>query len=59
YGRGSRAYLNLRYKGIRNVTLEARIAQLFFSNREEIGSGLQEISGSRRTEVGAQVKFKF
>lgn len=59
YGRGTRMYLNLRYKGIRNVTLEARIAQLYFSDRESIGSGPLIIDGPRRTEVGAQVKIKF
>lgn len=59
YGKGSRMYLNLRYKGIRNVTLEARIAQLFFADRTAIGSGVLEISRPRRTEVGAQIKLKF
>lgn len=59
YGRGTRAYLNFRYKGIRNVTLEARIAQLFFRDRNAIGSGPLEINRPRRTEVGAQMKIKF
>lgn len=59
YGRGTRTYLNLRYKGIRNLTLEARIAQLYFADREAIGSGPLEIERQRRTEVGAQIKYKF
>ncbi|MEL6668722.1 MAG: helix-hairpin-helix domain-containing protein [Bacteroidota bacterium] len=59
YNRGTRMYLNLRYKGIRNMTIEGRIAQLFFANEETIGSGNQELPGPRRTEVGAQIKYSF
>ncbi len=59
YNRGTRFYLNLRYKGIRNLTLEARIAQTYWRDRDTIGSGLEEVPGPRRTEVGAQVKFRF
>ncbi|PHI18933.1 hypothetical protein CEQ90_15515 [Lewinellaceae bacterium SD302] len=59
YGRGTRMYLNVRYKGIRNVTIEGRIAQLFYADREVIGSGIAATTLPRRTEVGAQIKFKF
>lgn len=59
YGRGSRMYLNVRYKGIRNVTLEARIAQTYFADREVISSGNQAINQPQRTEVGAQMKLSF
>lgn len=59
YGRGTRMYLNLRYKGIRNLTIEGRIAQLYYADRETIGSGLLEIELPRRTEVGAQIKYNF
>ena len=59
YNRGSRFYLNLRYKGIRNMTIEARFAQLYWSDQETIGSGLEEINGPVRTELGAQIKYQF
>ncbi len=59
FGRGSRYYLNLRYRGIRNLTLEARIAQTRFNDRDVVGSGLDEIQGNKRTEVAAQIKYKF
>ena len=59
YNRGSRFYINLRYKGIRNLTLEARIAQTYWRNQDTFGSGLEEIQGPRRTQVSAQVKYKF
>ncbi len=59
FNRGSRFYINVRYKGIRNLTLEGRIAQTYFSDRESVGSGRDEIEGSVRTEVAAQIKYKF
>lgn len=59
YNRGSRFYFNLRYKGIRNMTIEARFAQLYWSNQDQIGSGLEEINGPVRTELGAQIKYQF
>lgn len=59
FGRGHRYYINLRYKGIRNMTIEARIAQTRFTDRDVISSGLNEIQGNKRTEVAAQIKYKF
>ncbi|MCB0558792.1 MAG: helix-hairpin-helix domain-containing protein [Lewinellaceae bacterium] len=59
YNRGTRFYINLRYKGIRNLTLEARLAQTYWRNQDSIGSGLEEVAGPRRTELGAQVKYRF
>ncbi len=58
--RGLRYYLNLRYKGIRNLSFEFRIAQTYYSNLEEIGSNKYEtIQGKKRTELVAQVRYKF
>lgn len=59
FNRGSRTYLNLRYRINRNLTAECRIAQTFINNQESIGSGLDEIAGNKRTDVKAQLRFKF
>ncbi len=59
YERGSRTFFVARYKGIRKLTLEARIAQTFFPDRESIGSGLEEIQGKKRTEIGSQIVWRF
>jgi len=59
FNKGTRFYFNLRYKGIRNMTLEARFAQTYLRNPDFFGSGLQEIDGRTRTEIKAQVKYKF
>jgi hypothetical protein len=59
YNRGTRFYLNLRYKGIRNLTLEGRIAQTFWKNQGTFGTGNEQIQGQTRTQVSAQIKYKF
>lgn len=59
YGKGTRFYINLRFRGIRNVILEARYAQTYFADRELIGSGLDEILGNTKTEIKFQAKFNF
>lgn len=59
YNTGSRFYFNLRYKGIRNLTMEARFAQTFFRGAEFVGSGLTEVEGPIRSQVKAQIKYQF
>ena len=59
YNQGTRFYLNLRYRGIRNLTLECRFAQTYWHNRSTIGSGLEAIDGPSRSQVGAQIKWQF
>lgn len=58
-GRGTRFYLNLRYRGIRNMVAELRYAQTYFADVETVSSGNEEIDGNTRSEVVAQLKFKF
>ena len=59
YGRGTRTFFLFRYKGIRGLTIEGRLAQTFFTDGREIGSGLEAIGGPRRTEAGAQLIWRF
>ncbi|MEL7119031.1 MAG: helix-hairpin-helix domain-containing protein [Bacteroidota bacterium] len=59
YNKGSRFYFNLRCRPFKGITIEGRIAQTFWSNRNTIGSGLEEINGPVRTQVSAQVKYQF
>ncbi len=59
YNKGARFYLNLRYRGIRNLTIETRIERTLWTNQTTIGGGLEEIDGNVRTGVSAQVKYKF
>jgi hypothetical protein len=57
--KGSRTYLLLRYRIHRQIDLYCRIARTHFINRDESGSGLDLIEGNQRTEVKAQLRFRF
>ncbi len=59
FDKGSRFYLNVRYKGIQNLMIEARYDQTFWTNRDRIGSGLAEIDGSLRSSVWMQLRYRF
>ncbi len=59
YYKGSRYYINLRYRGFRNILAEFRYGYVYFINRDSVGSGLNEIDGNHKTELKAQLKFKF
>ena len=59
FNRGVRAYIVLRYNIHRNISAWFRVSNLFWSDREEIGSGLETIDGKSRTDIKLQVRLKF
>lgn len=59
YGKGYRLYTNFNYKASRRVELWAKLGQTLFSGVSTIGSGLDEIRGSAKTEVKLQLQYKF
>ncbi len=59
YNRGSRFYLNVRYRPVRALTIEGRISQTYWANQKVFGSGLEEIRGPARTQATMQVKIQF
>lgn len=59
YGKGSKYYLNLRYSLCKNLCLYFKIAQTCYSNRETIGTGLEEISRNRKTDMRFLIKWKW
>ena len=59
YNQGVRAYLNIRYRGIKNVTAEVRMSQTWYNNQTTFGSALDLIQDNKRTEVKAQIKYTF
>jgi len=56
---GSRFYINIRYKGIRNLTAEVKFAQTRQLDATSIGSGNDEIQGNLRSEIRGQVIYRF
>ncbi len=59
YDNGFRYYVLLKYDISENISVWLRFAQTQFSNAQTIGSGLDEIQGNSRSEIKAQVRFKF
>lgn len=59
FDKGYRYYLNMNYDLTKKITFWARIAQLYYPNKNTIGSGLDEIPQNHRTEVKLQGIYKF
>ncbi|HYV93989.1 MAG TPA: helix-hairpin-helix domain-containing protein [Chitinophagales bacterium] len=57
--RGIRWYLLARYSIMRGVDVWLRFAQTYYSNLNTIGNGLDEINGNTKTELKAEVRFRF
>lgn len=58
-GVGFRNYAVVRYRLSRKIDIWLRYAQFSFRNQKIISSGLEEIQGSIRSEVKAQMRIKF
>lgn len=60
YYRGSRFYLLVDYNITRRIELWVRYSQTFYDNKDTISEGsLSEIQGNTKSEIKAQVRFKF
>ncbi len=59
YGKGTRFYLNTRYRVSRSLTAEARYARTYYSNQKTVGSGLDQINGPVKSEIKFQLRFEF
>ena len=59
HGRGRRQYLNLSYDLNRKTTIWLKLSRTTHANATTIGSGLDEIVGTRKTEVKLQGRFNF
>lgn len=59
FNRGTRTQLTVRYRIRKGIDLWLRWAQWHYNDVESIGSGLDEITGNNKTEVKAQLRFKF
>ena len=59
YDKGYRVYVNGNFDLTRKITLWARYSRFMYPEKETIGSGLDLISASHRTEVKFQMLYKF
>jgi hypothetical protein len=58
YGQGTRAYAIAEIKLARSLTLWLRYAETRYRHQATVGTGLEEISGSVRSEVKAQLRYR-
>ena len=59
YYRGSRTYILIRYQASRRIDFWFRISQSWFASERFLGSGLDKIDQNTRTEVKAQIRYRF
>lgn len=59
FDKGYRYYLNLNYDVNKFLTLWMRWAQIIYSNKLTIGSGLDEINGKQKSEIKFQLVMSF
>jgi hypothetical protein len=58
YGKGIRSYLNLQYRVSSKIDFWFKIANTGYTDRDEISSGYNAISGNNRTELKIQLRVK-
>ncbi|MDA3942362.1 MAG: hypothetical protein PF694_02345 [Bacteroidetes bacterium] len=59
YEKGTRIYLLAKWSVSSAIDIWARIGQTWYSNRNEIGTGLEMIEGNQRTDAKLQMRIKF
>lgn len=59
YKQGQRLYLLVNYEPLSYLELWAKFGITLFENSNVIGSGLNQIQGNSRSDIGIQVRLKF
>jgi hypothetical protein len=59
YDKGYRYYITLNYDLTRQLSFWVRWAQTIYRNKDIIGSGLDEISGNKKSEIKLQARYSF
>lgn len=58
YDKGNRCYLLIQYQVLKNLSLWLKIAQSYYSNKTNTGSGLNQIDDNKRSDIRFQLRFK-
>ncbi len=59
YGQGTRLALVIKYSAFDNLDFWFRIANTYYHDQQELGTGLDAIEGKNRTDIKLQLRFKF
>ncbi|HLP32901.1 MAG TPA: hypothetical protein VK202_05475, partial [Bacteroidia bacterium] len=57
--KGMRYFLLIRYKPIRSVDVWLKLGSTVYTNKNTVGSGLDEINGNARTDLKIQIRYSF
>lgn len=57
--RGMRYYLNAHWTIYKGIDLWLRFSQTYINNKKTIGTGLDELPKGTKSEIKAQIRFKF
>jgi len=58
-GKGIRTYLNLKYRLSRKVDIWTRYAVSYYPGETVIGSGPEQITGSKKSDIRLQLRYQF
>ncbi len=58
-GQGIRWFMMLKYPVVRHANIGIRIAQTIYADREVTGTGVTRIVSPHKTEIKAQIRFRF
>jgi len=59
YGTGVRTFINFRYRLLRHMDVWGKYALFIYRKQDNIGSGLDEITGNKKTEAKVQLRYQF
>lgn len=59
YGQGLRLAASFTWKLLPALSLSAKLAHVWYADRETIGTGLEEIDGSGKTDIYTLLRWKF
>jgi hypothetical protein len=59
YGSGYRLSATFRWDIARNLSLSAKLANTHYTDRDRIGTELEEIAGNNKTDINALIRWKF
>jgi hypothetical protein len=58
-GKGIRTFLNLNFRATRQLRVWVRYAMYLYPGRATIGTGLDEIKGSKKSDIKLQLRYQF
>lgn len=59
YGKGIRLSLTFRWDWKNHLSFSGKLAHTYYTDRDKIGSGLEEIAGKSKTDLYLLVRWKF